>query len=159
MAPGDVVGLWAAIVIERSDVPGKGSSRHWRCCRGVAGGWCAWVSVDHIYFRQKMGSLAQVPELQEFPPLSFSDSADAARRLPSSSLRGGGIANATPKDLNWRPSNLGSAAHVLLGRIRFFDCANLWRSIAGVRVRDAGNERSITLAQSHELLSIPPSIL
>jgi iron(III) transport system permease protein len=114
-----IVGLCAAIVIERSDVPGKGIIDALAMLPLAVPGLVlafGYLSIS-IYFRQKMGDRTpKFLDVQEFPVVVLI-LAYAARRLPYVVRSAAAGLQQTPKDLELAAANLGAKRSIVLGKI------------------------------------------
>jgi iron(III) transport system permease protein len=114
-----IVGLCAAIVIERSDVPGKGIIDALAMLPLAVPGLVlafGYLSIS-IYFRQKMGDRTpKFLDVQEFPVVMLI-LAYTARRLPYVVRSAAAGLQQTPKDLELAAANIGAKRSVVLGKI------------------------------------------
>ena len=114
-----IVGLCAAIVIERSDVPGKHIIDALAMLPLAVPGLVlafGYLSIS-IYFRQKMGDRTpKFLDVQEFPVVVLI-LAYTARRLPYVVRSSAAGLQQTPKDLELAAANIGAKRSTVLGKI------------------------------------------
>lgn len=119
MAVAVIVGLCAAIVIERSEVPGRGVIDALSMLPLAVPGLVlafGYLSIS-IHFKQKLGEhTPRFLDVQEFPVVVLI-LAYAARRLPYVVRSAVAGLQQTPRDLELAAANLGARRHVVLGRI------------------------------------------
>jgi iron(III) transport system permease protein len=114
-----IVGLAAAIVIVRSDVPGRGVIDGLSMLPLAVPGLVlafGYLSIS-LWFRQKLGTrMPRFLDVQEFPVVVLI-LAYAARRLPYIVRSAVAGLQQTPRDLELAAANLGAPRRVVLGRI------------------------------------------